>query len=344
MKKLNSFILNFLLLSFFVILLSAVFHIRFEKVAQIWLLSTVGQDLLFFLPVNAALSVLWALVIRDKSEAQAPVSKATQSFMIIVYFFIILGAAFILQEVGIPKLYQNALYQADLKSKKIVLKSKITDTTGTKFSMKEFEQVRKMPVRENIAFSMGNSLVYFGKMYDGGGSFYVNQFRLIAYNNKRQLDYILTSENAKIVDDEIHSVSPMFYQYKGGELVSSRKISGIKKVPVMYGADAVYAISSEASTKMASLIDIFLYNDYVYGSKISFFHLGNIVFNKVAYYIILFFMLIIASAVGSAFRNQRLLYRDYIQTVCFFILSGFLTFAIYDTCVAAVNMIYGLVI
>lgn len=342
MRKFNSFFGYFILLSIFIIIISAVFHVKIEKMDGIWILYYTSLDLLNYIPVITGLCILWPLVFRSKSDIQNPVSNTTLGFFVIMFIFIIMGGVFAFQELAVPKLYEFISHQAMLKEKNLNMKVKFTDVTGVKFSMAEFNNLKYLPVKNDIAFSMGKSYAYFQKMYNGSGSYYIEGFRLIAYNSKNQLDYIVAAEYGKISEGDLYAVNPVYYEYRGGIFSKTQKITGIKKIPIVYDANGIYALSSESTAKIAGLIDIFMYNDYVYDSKINFFHLGNIVFNKIAYYISLIFVLIICASFGAAFQNLRPLYREYFQTACFYVLSALSVALLYDTLVAVVNMIYGM--
>src|SRR5208283_4828735 len=146
------------------------------------------------------------------------------------------------------------------------------------------------------AFSMGNSYVYFGKMFNGNGSYYIFNLRIVSYNPNMMLDNIISADRAKIYEDEILAVSPYYFTFSGNRYAGGRQLYGIKKIPLLYSADGIYNLSSESTGKVASLADVFLNSEYVFSSKINFFHLGNIIFNKISYYIILAFMMILASS------------------------------------------------
>lgn len=343
MKKLNSFILHFIVIGIFVLLISVFYHMKVEKVSSLWLFYDSLLDFLFFLPVNAALSMLWPQIFRSKAEQEAG-GRSSSGFTVIFFIFIMVGAAILLQELAVPKLYDFINYQEQLSQMHIRKLPKFEDKSGDRFSLSEFNNIKYMPNKNNIAYSMGRSYVYFQKMYDGNGAYYVEGFRLIAFTDKKQLEYIMTADYAKVVGTEIMVVSPMFFQYSGGALSSSKRISGVKRIPMVYEASGVYNLSAESTAGVASLIDVFLNNDYVYSSRINFFHLGNIVFNKIAYYIALVFMLILAGSFGASYRNQRLLYREYVQTACFYTFSFLFITLLYDTIISVVNMIYGMII
>ncbi len=344
MKKLNSFIGLFIVITLFITVLSLFYYLRFEKITSLWLFYSICNELIFTMPVSASLSILWPLVFRDRSEVNNPVSRSAVPFNATVFMFIIMALAFLFQEFGIPKIYNWISFHETLKSKGITNPVAVKDTTGEKFSLSEFNQVNYMPVKYNIAFTSGNSFIYFDKMYDGSGAYYVEGFRFFGFTGNKQLDYIITADYAKIVDDILYAVNPMFHQYSKGTPASSKRINGVKNIIMIYQPAGIYALSSESSSGPVSLIDVFLYNDYVFNSGINFFHIGNIIFNKIAYYIILIFMMVLSSTFGSAFKNQRLLHREYIQTASFYIISFFIITLCYDTLAAAVNMIYSMVI
>lgn len=345
MRKFNKIIGFNLLLSMITLGTSIVYHIKIEKLSQFWALPYVLQDYLALFPLIAALSLLWPMVFRSKNEMQNPESPVSVNFFVVIYFFLSLGVSFAIQELAIPKLYEYAGYQDVLKTAGVKKAPRIKDETGAKFTMAEFSKVRLMPRKENLAFGMGRSCVYFQKMYNGNGAYYVENFRFIAYTQKNQIEYILTADWAKIVSTELMVVNPRYFEYSGGRLVKSRKIDGIKRIALSYEPEAIYALSSESTAKVASLIDLFLYTDYVYSSKINFYHLGNLVFNKIAYYISLTLILIIIASIATVFKNQRpIVLQEYPHAAAFILLSIAGTALIYDTLAAAATMIYGLVI
>jgi hypothetical protein len=345
MRHFTSFLANFLFLLLFVILISVFCHFRIDGQKGLWLLYSISQDLLLYLPLTAALGILWGLVVRDKSEAQLPVPVSVTTLFVILYILVMIASAFLFQELLIPKIYEQASYRDMLQDRKIEVKDKIKDTTGEKFKMSEFDKLPMMEARQNIAFMIGSSLVYFEKMYDGNGAYYIEGFRFIAYNTNQKLDYILTSRRAKWTEGEILTIDPVYTGYTSGNQISQVKtIQGIKKVPVSYSADAAFHLSSDHRVRHASLVRIFMHNDYIYGSNLNLYRIGNIVFNKIAYYIILIVLLVTASAVGMRWRNQRLVGKDFFPLVCFYVVT-FLSMVLFcDILYSLANMVYGLVV
>lgn len=344
MRKFGRYITYLIILSLFVIAASFGIHALYEKKDTVWLLYSVALDFLYYIPIITSLSILWPLVIKSRKEAEAGVTPAATGFFIIVYIFGVMAGCIAFQEVAVPGLYEMAKYQSTMKQAGIRLPKNTTDKTGKKFSVSEFYNLGALPSKGNIAFAMGNSYVYFQRMYKKGGSYYVTGFRMIGYNNSgKAIEKVTASSYAKIVDDEAILVNPVVQKFSGGKLVSSGR-SGNKSVPLIYDATGIYNLSSDSSSKASSLIDIFRYNNYVYSSKINFFHVGNMVFNKIAYYISVILILILVSSFGSAFRSQRPLYRDYFQTICFYAVSFAGVAVVYDILIAIVNTVYGLVI
>lgn len=341
MKQFFSYIFTTLVLLAATAAFSLIYHLRIEKLDGLWLIISVAQDLVIYLPPAAALSFLWGLVFRGKNESQPP-SQAVTTFFAILYILVMISATFAFQEVLVPRLYDMASYRSMLERNKLDTKVTISDTTGAKFTMKEFANLKYMDSRENIAFYMGMNLVYFEKMYNGNGSYYVKGMRFIAFTTNGRLDYILTSENAKIADNNILSVSPVYYGYgRNGDIVQVKRTDGIKKIPLEYDPDALFRLTTDYKVRTASLLDVFLYSDYIFGSRLDYYRIGNLVFNKLSYYIILILLLVLAVSFGSVYRNQRPVNKDFAQAAAFYLASFFLTVLAYDILVAFSNMIYG---
>jgi len=340
MKKLRQFLLLFFFLCIVVLLVVLIYHIRIERLPFHLAFYSACKDLLYVIPVNGAISVLWSLVFKSPIDIQFPVRDSTLNFKIVMFVFIMLFSTFMFQEWFIPKLYDFVKLTEVLKEKN--LKGvRIRDDSGADFKMSEFNRLVYMPVRRNIAFSTGNSYVYFEKMYDGNGAYYVEGFRFIAYTKGEEIDYIISSSYAKIVGYLLYAVNPIYYQYSNGQFSTAKKISGIKKIVLMYNPSGIYSLADEATGSIVSLIDVALNSDYVLNSRVSFYRVGNVVFNRIAYYLIIIFMMILSSAFGMAFRNRRLLQGDYIQTAAFYLLSLFMVVLYYDTLIAFLNFLYG---
>lgn len=344
MRHFTSFIANFFILLVFILLISTIYHVKVDQLKELWLAYSITQDLLLYMPLMAALGILWGLVIRDKTEAQMPIPSSVTTLFVIVYILVMSGGAFLFQELLVPKIYDMASYRDMLRDRKITLKDKIQDTTGAKFKLSEFDSLPKLETRQNLAFMIGGSLVYFEKMYDGKGAYYIEGFRFIAYNTNKKLDYILTSRRAKWTEGQIYAIDPVYTGYSGGSISTVKNIQGVKKVPVSYSPDAVFHLPSDHRVRHASLVRIFMHNDYIYGSNLNLYRIGNIVFNKIAWYIILIVLLVTASAVGMRWRNQRLVGKDYFPLVSFYAVT-FLSMVIFcDILFSLANMVYGLVV
>lgn len=344
MKKFGRYIVYLIVLSLFVITMSLIIHVLIEKKDMVWLFYSVALDFLYYIPIITSLSILWPLVVKSRKEAESGVTPAATGFFIIVYIFAVMAGCVAFQEIAVPGLYEMAKNQAGQKQGRFRFAKQTSDRTGKKFSVSEFYNLGGLPSKSNIAFAMDKSFIYFQKMIKKGGSYYVTGFRMITYKEGgKAIDQVLACSYAKIVNDEAFLVNPVVQKFSGGKMVSSGRV-GIKSVPLIYEADGIYNLSSESSSKASSLIDIFRYNNYVYSSKINFFHVGNMVFNKIAYYISVILILILVSSFGSAFRSQRPLYRDYFQTICFYVISFAGVAVVYDILIAIVNTVYGLVI
>jgi hypothetical protein len=278
----------------------------------------------------------------DRSYYSSGSSERTLNFKITVFLLLVAAGTFILQEFALPSMYDNISYGEKLKM--TGFKAAPGDTTGENFSMSEFSQTGSMKSRNNIAFSTGNSYIYFEKMFDGRGSYYVEGFSFISYNSNKELDFVITSDNAKIVSDLIYMVNPVYFDYYRGAVYTVKRINGIKKIVLAYRPAGIFALSSDAVPDTVSLVNVFLYSDFAFNSGVNFYRLGNIVFDRVSYYIILFLMMILASTFGAAFRNMRLVSRDYLQTAAFYAVSFFIVALVYDSLSQAVNLIYSFLV
>jgi hypothetical protein len=328
MKKFGRYILYVILLSVFVLAVSAVNHALFEKLQLVWLFYQMAVDYLYYIPIIAGLSILWPLVIKGRSEIEASITPAATGFFIIVYIFAVIAGCVAFQEIAVPALYENAKFQTGLKAMNIRAGKPVGEKSGKYFNYSEFDKLGGLPYKNNIAFAMNDSFVYIKRMVKSGGNYYVFGFKMITYQKGgKAVKSAFSRDRAKIVNDEV-----LFSNAKGDS------------VPLIYDANGIYNLSKDSSYKESSLIDIFRYNNYVTDSKINFYHVGNMVFNKIAYYITVILILIILSSFGSAFRSQRSLFRDYIQTVCFYVISFAGVALMYDILISIVNMVFGLVV
>lgn len=337
MKRTGSFIGIFLILAVFVLIFSFIYFYRLDKVLSLDLIFPVSKTFLFYLPVIASLSVLWPIVFRSPGEGPAGPGRGGSNFNITAFMFLILLSVFALQEYLLPALYDGTGPGA------LFRKNAVKDTTGEKFSLNEFNSLDGLKTHSNIVFSAGSSYIYFAKMYESGSSYYVEGFRFINYKTSGDPDYIISAGYAKIVDDLIYIVSPAYFEYSGRAVKNVRQIRGNKAIVLPYRAKGIFALSSDSPESM-SLIKVMLYNDYAFGSGINFHSLGNVIFNRIGYYIILVLMLLISSTFGTAFKNMRVLRMEYFQTAVFYIVSLTLISIFYDTFTGALNMIYFLFI
>ncbi len=333
-----------ILLSLFVIVFSLIYFLRFEKIQPDWMVFDITKNLLYYIPVISSLSVLWPVVFRTSRESGYGAGRSGLNFKVTVFLFLVAGGAFVLQEIAVPWMYGSIVYSEMMKSSGIKLKNPVKDATGENFNMAEFGMVNSMKVKNNIAFSTGSSYMYFERMYDGNGAYYVEGLRFIGLTPKKELDFVITADYAKIVSDLIYVVNPLYFDYSHGRNTPAKRTGGIKKIVLAYRPAGIFALSSDSIPETVSLIDVFLYSDFAFNSGINFFRLGNILFNRIAYYIILVLMLILTSTFGSAFKNMRLLRHEYLQTAAFYAASIFLVSVAYDALSEAVNMIYSLLV
>ncbi len=344
MKKLRSFIGLFFVLAIFVIIFSFIYYFLIEKIQSVWLVFYISKSVLFYLPVLSSLSILWPLVFRDISEGSYRGKSSSLNYKVTVFIFLVICSAFLYQEAAVPAIYNSISFSKIMKSKGITPQKAVKFSEGDKFSMTEFNNLGALRMRSNIAFSAGTSYIYFGKMYDGNGPYFIEGFRFINYKPSNEPDYIITSEYAKIIDDLIYVVSPYYFEYSGQAVKNVKRIEGVKTIVLPYRPAGIFALSSENIPETVSLIDVLFYNDYSFNAGINFRSLGNIIFNRIGYYIILVLMLIISSTFGSAFKNMRMLKGEYLKTAAFYLISFFFVSLCYDTLAEAFAMIYSLLI
>lgn len=343
MKKVPRFLLIFIILFVFAFVTILIYNLKVVKIEKVWLIFVCLKEMLLYLPLIATLSILWSLVFKSKNEVgRNPKDKFFLSFIFYVIFSF--AFAFAMNEYVISKLEEKTYYQ--VKSKKSLLKLKtMQDITKEKFTTKEFKNLKYYPYKKNVAFAMGRAIVNMRRLYNMDNIYYITGLKVIGYTKKNQIDYIVTAKLAKIVGSQIYAYKPIFNQYKNGKLSKVKYIKGKRGIPLTYNIKAIYGLTPNRRLKELSLLNIFLYNEYIYGSKINFQRLGNVVYNKVSYYIILIFMMIVSASVGWSMRNQRLTgTKDIFTMVSFYVVSFGLTVLVYDMLIRMMNTIYGLIV
>lgn len=343
MKKIPRFILLFVILLVFCAVLGSIYLIKVTHVDQMWLpyhlLSTVAT----YLPLISALSILWSLVFKDKNEVAKPKSGLMLSFLFYTIFTAAAGVG--LNEFALPAVYDHNQQTLRLEKLGVDKLPVLLDTSGTNFTASEMDKAKYYLYKDHIAFAMGTVMVSMGKLYNAGGTFYVDDLKIVAYTTNGNLDYVITSRYAKEADGKLVALNPIYYDYSGGSLVSKKQITGRRAIPLLYNIHAIYDISSFSEMKDVNMISVMMYNDFVYHSKLNLFRLGNIVYNKVAYYVILIFLMIIASSLGWSMQSVRAITkRDVFQVISFYIVTFFLAFGAFDLLVKCANMIYALMV
>jgi hypothetical protein len=248
-----------------------------------------------------------------------------------------------MNEFAISRLEEMA-YHSSMVQKQDTSRERLTDETGDKFTLSEFRNLRLYPFKENVTFMMGRALVNMGKLYNADGIFYITDLKVIAYDTNKNIDYIVAGQYAKVVDNQIVVHNPTYYEYSRGRIRSTKELREKRNIPLIYNIKGVYSLSSKEQLRDISMLNIILYYEYVYGSKINFQRIGNVIYNKVSYYVIMIFLLIVCSSAGWAMRNTRITQtKDIFQMVSFYIVSFVVVTLCYDLLIRMMNMIYGLV-
>lgn len=342
MKKIPGFILMFIGLIVFTAAASFAYHIAVEKLEKLWLLYSVLIDIERYFPLVCTLSVVWTLVFRSKGEMSTPNQKSGVFLNFIFYTIFGLLFAFANSELAIPKIYENASYQSSLEAMGIKQTPPAKATTLS-ISPDEFQTLKGYPVKNNVVFMMGRTLISVDRMVNTGGNLYLIGVHFIGYTTNDNIGYILTGRYAKYVDGNIRMLDSVYYEVKDYKMVKSIRIDKPKDIPTIFDIRAAYAL--HPADKHLSLIDLFIYNDFIFASRINYFQLGNLVYNKIGYYSILILMLIFSVSVSWALRNQRLVgLKDGFQIVSFYLVSFLVVALGYDLLANLFKAIYSIVL
>jgi len=338
MRKIFKFLLYFLGISFPIIIIIILLNFKQEK--DLFVLSMkVIENYLSYIPVVAAISLLWGLILKTK-DFQNSVTGVGLGFSIIMFIFIILGIEFFLQDIVLQKLSlrQTNFIKFDFLKKENTKKT-VPNTTLTQ---KEINSFKKLPKKENIAFMMGDVFAYFKKIYKGE-YYYLEDITFIGYSKKGSVDYIVSAQYAKIVDNYIYPIGTTFVDFSK----TSRNVFEVhpsKKIYLTYDPEAIYLFASDEEIDKISLIDVFRFSDFLFSSKIHYLRLGNIIYNHLVYYIITFFLIFVSSIIGTKYPLNRPISKEYFEWGCFIIVSATAIIVSYDILVALARMLYELLI
>ncbi len=343
MKKIPRFILIFIILLIFTLLISFIYLMKVTHTDKLWISYHLLQTLANYLPLIAALSILWSLVFKNKNEVAKPKSGVMLSFLFYTIFTVAAGIG--LNEFALPTIYEHNQQTIRMDKLNIDTLPGLVDLGGTNFNASVMDKARKFLYKDNIAFAMGTVMVSMDKLYNARGNFYVEDLKVVAYTTNGSLDYVITAKYAKEVGGQLIALNPIYYEYTGNTLVSKKYITGRRAIPLLYNIRAIYELSSFREMRDVNLLNVMLYNDFVFHSRLNLFRLGNIVYNKVGYYVILVFLLILASSLGWNMQNVRAVtQKDVFQIISFYLISFFLAFGAFDLFVKLINMVYTLMI
>lgn len=338
MKKLNQFFLYLFLLIVVLGLAGFFYFLQFAKMASLDALIASLRLVYTYLPILAGLALLWGLVFQGGG-----LSQSTAIGPVILYIFIIMGGAIALQEIAIPSLTEMKQQSLILQAKKAKGMPKFT-VNPTNVSASEFSSLSWFVSKENLAFAQKNTFLSFEKLYKGPqGIYYGINFKIVSFDDQGRLDYVFISPQVKAYETDLFALSARAYEYKNGNLVSQKGYT-VKKLTLPYPAGAIYSLRAHGNLEDISLIDVLRYNDYVYGSRLNFYHVGILIFFKISYYTMLIVIIILCAGFGLTFQNQRLVGKDIVPALSFLLVSTAVTIMVYDILLAAVNMVYGLII
>jgi len=338
MKKLSQIFLYLFLLVIVMGSAALFFYIQFSKYPLLDALIASLRLIYTYLPILAGLALLWGLVFQGGG-----ISQNAAIGPVIVYIFIMMGTAIALQEIALPTLTEVKQQTLILQAKKATRMPSFT-ANPTNISMAEFSSVSWFVSKDNLVFAQKNTFLSFEKLYKAPrGIYYGINFKIVSFDDKGRLEYVFIAPYVKAHGTDLLTLSARAYEYKNGDL-SSQKGYTVKKITLPYPIDAVYSLRSHGNLEDMSLIHVLQYNDYVYGSRINFYHLGILIFFKISYYTMMILIIILCAGFGLSFQNQRLVGKDIVPALSFLLVSSAVTIMVYDILLAAVNMIYGLII
>ncbi|URA10567.1 hypothetical protein [Thermospira aquatica] len=337
MKKLSQFFLYLFLIVLVVGVVGFIYFLQFAKLQNLDALIATIRLIYTYLPISAGLALLWGLVF------QGGMQQTNALGSVIMYIFLIMGIAIVLQEIAVPSFTEIKQQSLILQAKKAKSLPKLK-LNPTNVSAAEFANISWFVSKENLAFAQKNTFLSFEKLYKAPGEIYYGiNFKIVAFDNQGKLDYVFIAPQIKAYQTDLYALSARVYEYKNGNL-TGQKGYNVKKITLPYPIDAVYSLRAHGNLEDISLIHVLRYNDYVYGSHINFYHIGILMFFKISYYIMTIVIIILCAGFGLTFQNQRVVGKDIVPALSFLIVSTAVTIMVYDILLGAVNMIYGLII
>ena len=338
MKKIPRFLMFFIVLLTLAIAVTLFYLLKITGTGKIWLIYQTLVIVFRFLPVIAALSVLWALLYKSPNEFQSE-----KSFALPFIFFTIfnISLAFLANEFLLPWLHDSIVQNQILVRRHMKVRPHLKDIDPGKIRIAEFKSLKYFPYHKNVGFAMGRGFVRFGRLYKADRVFYVKGFTLIAYNSAHRIDFSVSAPYGKISGNQILTLGARFIEYKNGRVYKIRQYKKQHQYPLLYSADGIYSLDPNAPEEEISLWKVLRYRNYLLHSKISFYHYSAVIYNKIAYYSIFLILLIFASAMGQSLKNRRsTTIKDFIQLAASYIISFIIIVLVYDTLIAATNMIF----
>ena len=339
MKKIPRFLMFFIVLFILALAATMFYLMKVAGTEKTWLLYQTLVVVFRYLPVIAALSVLWALLYKSPNE----IPNTNSTFLLPFIFFTIfnLSLAFLANEFFLPVLHDNIIQNRILKRQHMKVRPHLKDVNPGKLRISEFKSLKYFPYRKNIVFAMDRGFVHFERLYKADKVFYVKGFTLVAYDANHRLDFSVSAPYGKINGNKILTLGARFIQYRNGKVYKIRQYKRQHSYPLLYSADGIYSLYPDASEAEISLWKVLRYRNFLLHSKISFYNYSIAIYNKISYYSIFLILLIFASALGQSLKNQRsTTIKDFIQLAASYLVSFVIIVLVYDTLIAATNMIF----
>lgn len=342
MKKIPKFILIFLILFVFANVLSFLYFWKIQEIEMMWMPYHMIRQFLVFLPLIASISILWSLVFKEKTEAVKPKSGAVLFFFFYTFFAFVI--AFGLSEFLMSFTYQKVMQKNLLNQYEVTEAPEIESGSDDIISKDQFDNLKYYLHKDDVSFAMETVMVYMEELYNVKGNYFIKGLQIIAYATNQKIEYIISAEYAREYENALYILDPVYYEYSRGKLDTKTTIQGVKTVRLIYDIEGIYNTFPLQDIKDVNLLNIILYNDFVYLSKINLFRMSNITYNKLAYYVILILLIILSVSIGWSIQNIKIVKREIFQMICFYILSFIIVTAAYDILIKLSNMIYGLVV
>ncbi len=343
MKKIPRFLLIFIALLILSVAGALLYHWKISQVDPGWLLYESLLSVLTYLPLIASVSVLWSLVFKAPNE----MNVGDNAFILQFLFFIIfnLSFAFAINEIALPAMEQNIVYNKIIKKSGLKEKPRLKDVQEGKIKAAEIKNLKYFPYKENIAFSMGRAVVSMERLYKADSIFYIQNMKIFGYDKNQKLYYIITTPFAKEVGGQMLTLNPAYFDVSGGSVRRTKSIQGQKIIPLIYDVNAIYQLSPGSDNRSVSLVNIVRYQDFIFNSHINFHYISGLVYSKISYYMLLIVLMIVSSSMGKVLKNQRATTgKDIVRVIFSYAVSLLLMVLSYDMLVRLSNMIQGLII